>query len=163
MDLPQIKNNGARTLLRSEYDKFMDKIEKLTENKITVDTLKKAIGIVNAKRKAVHHLSNLRANIPAPISGLDSLLINQIFFYDDSIRFTGQIMSLCDKLELHVKIKAGVASQETPRILISGCLMAIPNWKLPAIIETSGAVIVGEESCMVAHGIMDYWLFLVRR
>jgi len=42
--------------------------------------------------------------------------------------------------------------QGTPRILISGCPMAVPNWKLPWIIETSGAVIVGEESCVGERG-----------
>jgi len=152
MDLPQMKNDGARTLLRSEYNKIMAKIEKLTRNKITVDTLKKAIDIVNAKRKAVHRLSNLRANNPVPISGLDSLLINQIFFYEDPVRFTSQISSLCDELEVRVKNKVGVASTKTPRLLISGCPMAVPNWKLPAIIETSGGVIVGEESCIGERG-----------
>jgi benzoyl-CoA reductase/2-hydroxyglutaryl-CoA dehydratase subunit BcrC/BadD/HgdB len=30
--------------------------------------------------------------------------------------------------------------------------MAVPNWKLPWIIETSGAVIVGEESCVGERG-----------
>jgi len=30
--------------------------------------------------------------------------------------------------------------------------MAVPNWKLPFIIETSGAVIVGEESCVGERG-----------
>jgi len=30
--------------------------------------------------------------------------------------------------------------------------MAVPNWKLPWIIETSGAVIVGEESCIGERG-----------
>ncbi len=30
--------------------------------------------------------------------------------------------------------------------------MAVPNWKLPWIIETSGAVIVGEESCVGKRG-----------
>jgi len=152
MDLPQMKSDGARRLLRSEYNKFMAKIEKLTGNKITVDTLKKAIDIVNAKRKAVHRLSNLRANNPVPISGLDSLLINQIFFYEDPVRFTSQISSLCDELEVRVKNKVGVASTKTPRLLISGCPMAVPNWKLPAIIETSGGVIVGEESCIGERG-----------
>ena len=35
-----------------------------------------------------------------------------------------------------------------PRFIVSGCPMALPNWKLPHIIETSGAVIVGDESCV---------------
>lgn len=30
--------------------------------------------------------------------------------------------------------------------------MAVPNWKLPWIVETSGAVIVGEESCVGEQG-----------
>ena len=35
---------------------------------------------------------------------------------------------------------------------MSGCPMAVPNWKLPWIIETSSAVIVGEESCVGERG-----------
>ena len=30
--------------------------------------------------------------------------------------------------------------------------MAVPNWKLPMLIESSGAVIVGEESCVGERG-----------
>lgn len=124
----------------------------LAGNKITADSLKKAIAIVNAKRSAVYRLSALRANDPAPISGLDSLLVNQIFFYEDPVRFTGQINELCDELEARVKGKTGVAPSKTPRILMSGCPMAVPNWKVPSIVETNGAVIVGEESCVGERG-----------
>ena len=48
--------------------------------------------------------------------------------------------------------KKGVFPVEAPRLLISGCPMAVPNWKLPFIIEQSGAVIVGEESCVGERG-----------
>ena len=34
--------------------------------------------------------------------------------------------------------------------------MAVPNWKVPMIVETSGAVIVGEESCVGERG--TQWL-----
>ena len=46
----------------------------------------------------------------------------------------------------------GVFPKGAPRILMSGCPMAVPNWKLPWIVETSGAVIVGEESCVGERG-----------
>ena len=36
--------------------------------------------------------------------------------------------------------------------MLSGCPMAVPNWKMPALIETSGAVIVAEESCVGERG-----------
>lgn len=38
------------------------------------------------------------------------------------------------------------------RILISGCPMAVPNWKLLIIVENVGAVIAGEESCVDERG-----------
>lgn len=68
------------------------------------------------------------------------------------MRFTAKINELCDELEERVTAKFGVALAGTPRIMISGCPMAIPNWKMPALIETSGAVIVAEESCVGERG-----------
>ena len=38
------------------------------------------------------------------------------------------------------------------RVIISGCPMAVPNWKVPMLVESSGAVIVGEESCVGERG-----------
>jgi benzoyl-CoA reductase/2-hydroxyglutaryl-CoA dehydratase subunit BcrC/BadD/HgdB len=152
MDLPQMKNEDAPRLLKTEYMKFKNALEQLTGNAITAENLKKSIAVVNAKREAVHRLSALCAYDPAPISGLDSLLINQIFFYEDPVRFTGQINGLCDEIEARVKSKTGVAPEKTPRILVSGCPMAVPNWKIPSIVETSGAVIVAEESCVGERG-----------
>jgi benzoyl-CoA reductase/2-hydroxyglutaryl-CoA dehydratase subunit BcrC/BadD/HgdB len=107
---------------------------------------------VNNKRSAIHRLSALRKADPAPISGLDALLANQVFFYDDPPRFTKSVNNICDELEARIKKGSGVFPKGTPRILISGCPMAVPNWKLPWIIENSGAVIVGEESCVGERG-----------
>ncbi|MCL4503124.1 MAG: 2-hydroxyacyl-CoA dehydratase family protein, partial [Deltaproteobacteria bacterium] len=78
-----------------------------------------------------------------------------ISFYDDPVRFTGKISQLCDELESRVQAGAGVAPKNTPRLLLSGCPMAVPNWKLPYIVESSGAVIVGEESCIGARSTRD--------
>lgn len=152
MDMPQTKTPEAKALLKSEYLKFISCIENLTGNKITLESLRKGIEIVNAKRKAVYRLSKTRINNPVPISGLDSLLINQIFFYEDPVRFTQQINSLCDELETRVASGKGSFPANTPRILVSGCPMAVPNWKIPAIIETSGGTIVAEESCVGERG-----------
>ncbi len=152
MDLPQVKSNAGRELLRSEYKRFAAKLEELSGNKIQTENLKKAIEIVNNKRRVMKRLSDLRSADPAPISGLDALLINQIYFYDDPIRFTNSVNVLCDELEERIKEKKGVFVEKTPRILVSGCPMAIPNWKLPNIIEKSNAVVVGEELCTGERG-----------
>ena len=152
LEIPHMKNESDKQLWRSEVGRLADKVEELTGKKITADSLKRGVEIVNAKRKALHRLNRLRAADPAPISGLDSLLINQVQFYDDPVRFTEKINALCDELESRIAKKDGVAPAGTPRLLVSGCPMAAPNWKLPFIIEKSGAVIVGEESCVGERG-----------
>jgi benzoyl-CoA reductase/2-hydroxyglutaryl-CoA dehydratase subunit BcrC/BadD/HgdB len=152
MDLPQVKSEAGRALLRAEYDRFKTAVEELTGTAITADSLKQAIQTVNAKRAAIHRLSALRKADPAPISGLDALLANQVFFYDNPARFTESVNKICDELEQRVELKQGAFPARTPRILISGCPQAVPNWKLPFIVETSGAVIVGEESCVGERG-----------
>ena len=148
MDIPNTKSDNGKALWQNEVKRFSKKLESLTGKKITLEKLKEASKIVNDKRKALQRLSLLRANDPSPISGLDALLINQVAFYDDPLRFTAKVNELCDELDQRVKSGAGAASKGSPRILVSGSPMAIPNWKLHAITEGSGATIVGEESCV---------------
>ncbi|MBW2059909.1 MAG: 2-hydroxyacyl-CoA dehydratase, partial [Deltaproteobacteria bacterium] len=152
MDLPQTKSPEGRRLLKAEYLRFKEAVEELTGVSIDAERLKNRIALVNEKRKAIHRLSSLRKADPAPIAGLDALLINQIFFYDDPARFTNSVNKICEEFEKRIESGEGVFPKGTPRILLSGCLMAVPNWKLPWIIETSGAVIVGEESCVGERG-----------
>ena len=152
MDLPQMKSPAGRATLKSEYRRFKEAVEHLTGVAIDAVKLKKGIEIVNNKRKAMYRLYNLRKADPSPISGLDALLANQIFFYDDPVRFTESLKKICDELEERVGKGEGVFHKGTPRVLLSGCPMAVPNWKLPWILETSGAVIVGEESCVGERG-----------
>jgi benzoyl-CoA reductase/2-hydroxyglutaryl-CoA dehydratase subunit BcrC/BadD/HgdB len=152
MDLPQVKSAQGKTLLKTEYDRFKAAMEKLTGVSIKAASLKQAIQTVNAKRAAIHRLSALRKFDPAPISGLDALLANQIFFYDNPARFTESVNRICNEMENRIEEKKGAFPGKTPRILISGCPQAVPNWKLPFIVETSGAVIVGEESCVGERG-----------
>jgi benzoyl-CoA reductase/2-hydroxyglutaryl-CoA dehydratase subunit BcrC/BadD/HgdB len=147
-----VKSPEGKALIRAEYARFKESVEKLTGVAIDAQRLKKGIEIVNNKRKAIHRLSQLRQADPAPISGLDALLANQIFFYDDPIRFTASVNTMCDELEKRIQEGTGVFPKGTPRVLLSGCPMAVPNWKLPWIIESAGAVIVGEESCVGERG-----------
>lgn len=148
MEIPNKKGEDGRTLWRNEVKRFAGKLETLVGKKITLEKLNGALKIVNDRRKALQRLSLLRSFDPSPISGLDALLINQVSFYDDPVRFTAKVSELCDELDERIKEGVGVSEKGSPRILISGSPMAIPNWKLHAIIEGSGATVVGEESCV---------------
>ncbi|MFZ5647562.1 MAG: double-cubane-cluster-containing anaerobic reductase [Bacillota bacterium] len=147
METPQMKREKDMVLWRSEVSEFLSRVEEFTGNKITAESLSKSIKEVNEKRRALIRLANLRKNSPAPISGKDCLLIEQIAMYDDVQRFTSKVNELCDELEERVKEGKGVGEKGAPRIIVTGTPMAIPNWKVPHIIESSGAVIVAEEMC----------------
>jgi benzoyl-CoA reductase/2-hydroxyglutaryl-CoA dehydratase subunit BcrC/BadD/HgdB len=148
MELPNKKGDDGRTLWRHEVKRLADKLSEVTGKQLTVERLREAAKVVNEKRKALQRLSELRSHDPAPVSGLDALLINQIAFYDDPVRFTAKLNELCDELGERVKSGVGVAAKGAPRVLISGSPMAIPNWKLHFVVESSGGVVVGEESCV---------------
>lgn len=155
MEIPQMKQSCDRDLWRAEILRFKDKIEELTGKVITAAKLQEAIRLLNERRRALQRLNKLRAAHPVPISGRDVLLANQISFYDDPVRFTESIGKLCDELEQRVAAGQGIVPEKTPRLMLSGCPMAIPNWKLPFIVESSGAVVVGEESCVGARNTRD--------
>jgi benzoyl-CoA reductase/2-hydroxyglutaryl-CoA dehydratase subunit BcrC/BadD/HgdB len=155
MEVPQQKAPADLALFRSELARYKDVLEDLTGNTITAEALAEATRLVNAKRRALKRLAALRAADPAPISGRDALLVNQISFYDDPVRFTAKVNALCDEMEARVAAGQGVAPAGTPRLLLAGCPMAVPNWKLPYLIESSGAVIVGEESCIGERNTRD--------
>lgn len=155
MEVPQQKNACDRDLWKSEVLRYKAELEKLTGNVITAENLKKGIQICNNRRKALQRLNRLRAAVPTPISGRDVLLINQVSFYDNPVRFTQSIHTLCDQLEERIAKREGIVPEKTPRLMLSGCPMAVPNWKLPYIIESSGAVIVGEESCIGTRNTRD--------
>ncbi len=155
MEVPNKKGPGDRELWKSEVLKYKYKLEEMVGREITKQDLKNAIKIVNNKRKVLQRLNKLRGNIPTPISGRDVLLVNQISFYDDPVRFTEKIECLCDEIQDKVRQGEGIVNKDTPRILVCGCPMAVPNWKIPYIIESSGGVVVCEESCIGTRNIRD--------
>ena len=147
MELPQRKGEIDRQLWRDEIVNFIKKMENASGNKVTVETLKEGIRRVNAKRNALKRLYEIRKVVPLPVSGKDALLISQLAFYDQIDRFTGKVNELCEELEIRVKSEVSVADRDAPRLFISGTPQAIPNWKIHHIVESSGGVVVGEETC----------------
>lgn len=155
MELPHTKSPEAKALWLSEIKRFAAKVEEVSGRTITADGLRKAYEMTNARRRALQRLLALRSATPSPISGLDSLLINQLSTSDDMVRFTAAVNTLCDELEERVKAGVGVGQPGARRVIVGGSPMAMPNWKVPGIIENAGAVIVGEESCTGVRAFRD--------
>ena len=147
MDLPQMKREKDVQKWAEEIKDFKAVVEKETGNEVTAEKLAAAIKTVNDKRRALARLYDFRKNEKLPISGKDCLLISQIAFYDDPARFAQMTNRLCDELEKRVAEGVSVFAEGTKRIMLTGTPLAIPNWKLHNIIETSGGAVVCEEMC----------------
>lgn len=144
MDLPQMKRDKDTKAWEEEIKALISKIEELTGNKLNVESLKDGIKIANKKRRALKRLYELRKNTPSPISGLDSLLISQIAFYDDPERFVENLNKLCNELDSRIK---NSKPDTRKRIMLTGTPLALPNWKIHSIIESLNARVVVEENC----------------
>lgn len=147
MELPQKKEEADRAFWRDEVRRLVARIEELTGEKLELEKLREATKIVNDKRRALLRLAEVRKADPPVMSGKDALFINQVAFLDEPRRFASKVNALSDELEKRAAEGKGIADASAPRILVSGCPMAIPNWKLPHIVETSGATVVMEELC----------------
>ena len=147
MDLPQMKREKDVQKWAEEIKDFKAVVEKETGNEVTAEKLGAAIKTINDKRRALARLYDFRKNEKLPISGKDCLLISQIAFYDDPARFAQMTNRLCDELEKRVAEGVSVFAEGTKRIMLTGTPLAIPNWKLHNIVETSGGAVVCEEMC----------------
>ena len=146
-NIPQMKREKDFAKWKEEIISYMAELEKLTGNKITEESLKNAIITLNNKRRALQRLNSFRKLENVPISGRDVLLITQIAFYDDPVRFTAQVNRLCDELEERAKNNVSVYQKGAKRILLTGTPLSIPNWKIHQIVENIGGMVVCEEMC----------------
>ena len=147
MQLPHSKRPKDMENWKGEIEEFAARVEEVTGKKITIEKLNEAIKVINGKRKALSRLYDCRKEKCVPISGRDVLLIMQIAFFDDPQRLSQVVNELCDELEERIRNTGSVVNEDAPRIMLTGTPLAVPNWKLHNIIESSGAIVVCEENC----------------
>lgn len=147
MDLPQMKEEKHYEYWKDEIIDFSEELSQMTGTKVTFDNLEESIDLINQKRETLQKLYDLRKNKKLAISGKDALLVTQIAFYDNIERFIEKTEELIAELEKRVEKGVSVFEEGTPRILVTGTPMAVPNWKLHHLIETNGGAVVCEETC----------------
>ncbi len=147
IELPQKKGARDRDLWFEEVCQFKTRLERLTGRTLDPERLAGAVRLMNRKRRALARLNDFRKEANPPLSGLDALVVMQGALLDDAIRFTERLEALNDELEDRVRRGIGVASERAKRIMISGCPSVLGNWKLHALVESAGAIVVCDETC----------------
>jgi benzoyl-CoA reductase/2-hydroxyglutaryl-CoA dehydratase subunit BcrC/BadD/HgdB len=147
LEVPQKKNGRDRDLWHEEVSQFQARLESLTGRRLEPDKLAQEVRLMNRKRRALARLSAFRQEADPPISGLDALVVMQGALIDDTLRFTDRLEALNDELEDRVRRGAGIAGDRAKRIMVSGCPSVLGNWKLHALVEAAGGLVVCDETC----------------
>jgi benzoyl-CoA reductase/2-hydroxyglutaryl-CoA dehydratase subunit BcrC/BadD/HgdB len=147
LEVPQKKGTRDRELWHDEVLQFKARLEELTGRTLEPAKLAEAVRTMNGKRRALARLNEFRKASDPPISGLDVLVVMQGALVDEPLRFTDRLEALNDELEDRVRRGVGVAGGRAKRIMISGCPSVMGNWKLHALVESAGAIVVCDETC----------------
>lgn len=147
MEVPQKKQATDAGLWHAEVVTFAERLEQLTAETLRADKLSQAIKLMNRKRKALAALYSYRKSDAPPISGTDALVVMQAALNDDVARFCGKLEQLNEELEQRTARGATVAMKHAKRIMIAGCPSVMGNWKIHHLIESSGGIVVCDETC----------------
>lgn len=147
LDVPQKKNERTAANWRAEVGEFRDALEALSGRALQAETLTEAVRLMNRKRRALAELHAFRKLDRPPISGTDVLVVTQGALVDDPRRFAEHVEAL--NAELAARAAQGISpvAEGARRIMVGGSPAVMGNWKLHHLIESSGGVVVVDESC----------------
>jgi benzoyl-CoA reductase/2-hydroxyglutaryl-CoA dehydratase subunit BcrC/BadD/HgdB len=147
MNIPRVKEGESiRRQWIEEIKNVRDTLEKITGRKTDKKSLKRSIIKYQKAHKAWRTLlsQKRKANV---IWGRDFLLVGWVSFIDDIERWTREVTKLTKELKNMASAGKLVANKNTPRVMLAGSPVVWPNWKLPNLLEESGAIIVSDELC----------------
>lgn len=147
MNVPRVKEGESiRKQWIEEIKNVRDALEKITGKKIDKKSLKRSIIKYQKAHKAWRTLlsQKRKANV---IWGRDFLLVGWVSFIDDIERWTHEVTKLTKELKSMASAGKLVTGKSTPRVMLAGSPVVWPNWKLPNLLEESGAIIVSDELC----------------
>jgi benzoyl-CoA reductase/2-hydroxyglutaryl-CoA dehydratase subunit BcrC/BadD/HgdB len=155
MNVPKIKSGEVnRRQWAEEIGILLDKLEKLTGKKIKREDLKRSIERYQRAYSAWRELTNLRKEADV-LWGRDALMIAQLTNYDDITRWTENVHTLIAELNDMKNKGKSIVKDDVPRIMLAGSPIIWPNWKIPDIIEESGALIVADELCSATRALSN--------
>ena len=148
VNLPQERESeDEQKFWLKQVNSIKEKLEKLTNNKITKKLLKKSIILLHKRTELTRLLAKIRANKIITLSGRDFYLVIQCAFFDDILRWMENVKKLIDELNKNISEGKSIAEENCPRIIMTGSPLMWPNMKLLHIIEESGGIVIADNFC----------------
>lgn len=124
----------------------------LTGAKLTNRALVRSVREINAAQKEAYKLYGFLKQ--GCISGSQVMAVMNSYCYDTPAAWTKRVEMLNLYLELNGQTQSD-GPRKKPRIFIAGAPVTFPNFKLPLLLESAGAQIVGDETCMAGRLLYD--------
>ena len=149
LDVPHLKEGEvARKRWFQQIEAMKKDLEKLNNKRIQPKNLQESIHTIALAQLEAQRLFKIRKLDFPVILGREAMLVLNAYSYDTAYEWTKALAQLNNELELLYHERRIVVGHNAPRILLAGCPLIFPNWKIPSLVEEMGAVIVVEESCM---------------
>ena len=143
LDLPKnYASENAYGYFKKELLRFKEALEDFSGNKITSENLLNSIEIYNQTRLMLKKIYELRKSANPPISGSDMIKIVQAGMMVDRETYN-ELLG-----DLYTELKERTAdSNGSPRILITGSIVADGDYKVIELAESLGGLVVCDDLC----------------
>jgi benzoyl-CoA reductase/2-hydroxyglutaryl-CoA dehydratase subunit BcrC/BadD/HgdB len=126
------------------------KLEEVTGNEITEETLKEKVEETNRIHELLRKIGELRKQDAPPIGGYDFIRLNHYSLLVEP----EVVIEKLEKLYEELKGAEGVFAADAPRVLLAGRIVAIGDYVPIKLIEEAGALIAVE---MLDEGVRPYF------
>jgi benzoyl-CoA reductase subunit C len=159
LTIPRKSSPGAHRLYQHQVERFKQRLEEFSGQKISGNALRSAVEIYNKNRQLLSQLYELRKSDQPPLSGAEVLEVVNAGFRTNKEAHNLLLEKLLDEISTKSrKIKSGL------RLMLSGSILNNPEFI--ETIESLGGVVVVDELCTgmryftdpVDHSATDYHL-----
>ena len=155
MHIPASRNDDDIDDYADQLYELIDKLEQVTENEITYDSLCSGFRKVGYAQYELSEFIRLKKQTPYLIRGSHAMAIMNAAAYMPADVWGKALRKVNDSLREQTKNGQTVTSKKLPRILLTGSPIVFPNMKIPLLIEEMGGIVAGDETCMGERGMWD--------
>ena len=155
MHVPTSKEDSDIEKYVDELYYFMERLEDLTGNKITYDSLTRAMRMTGGAAYELSRFLSLKKQMPYMLRGTHIMAMMNAYSYMSAGVWADHLKKLNACLERRVRLGEAFTKRSLPRIMITGSPIIFPNIKIPLLIEQMGGVVAADETCMGERGLSD--------
>ena len=155
MHIPTSKGDEEIDEFVSQLYDMAARLEDITGTQITYDSLAEAFRITGRAQYELSEFIRLKKENPYLIRGTHAMTIMNAAAYMPAEDWATALCNVNSSLKSRAKNGQLVTNKKLPRILLTGSPVVFPNMKIPLLIEETGGIVAGDETCMGERGLYD--------